>query len=262
MSTKLNLDGPKAKIARALEHHRQFNAALDDYIAQRPFGIRLDHAEDGWTSLTFIIREPIPLRLGAIFGDFVNNLESALDQLIGQLVVGSGNVISTGNYYPVVTTPERWPVARPDKLKGVKDEWADIIRDAQPFIDEPNIESHPLVVLHKANKISKHTLLMPAAVVNTEWEPTFKLNREAREGEHVVSELGTFGPTINHGDLLVRVRAISSDGDLKIAGWGSSAIPTWAGFGFADLVPDGTDFPDLAGYVIRVVDKFEDFASP
>src|SRR6266536_1409247 len=218
MSPRPDLHGPRAKIARAVEHREQFDDALDKWIARRPIGIRQERDAAGWTNMIYVEREPLPLRTGSIFADFVNNLESALDVLVSQLVVGSGNTPSSGNYFPVVTDPARWEQARRDKLKGVKDDWAAVIRDVQPLNDEPKAYKHSLVVLHSANKTNRHKVLMPEVIRNTEWEPTLRLNRDARGGEHAVSELDPLGtgPTLRNGDVLVRVRVVSATGDLEI----------------------------------------------
>ena len=35
MTPQLNLDGPRARLNRAIEHAREFDAAFDDYVACR-----------------------------------------------------------------------------------------------------------------------------------------------------------------------------------------------------------------------------------
>jgi hypothetical protein len=262
MTTRPNLDGPRAKIERAIEHKDALDAAIDEWVTSNPIGIRVDRDAEGWTNLIYIEQKSIPLRVGAIFADYANNLESALDLLVSQLVLSSNNKVSTGNYFPVVSDPARWDRARNDKLKGVRDDWAATIRDSQPLADEPTAYKHPLVVLHSANNTNKHTVLMPAVVADMQWEPTFQLNRDARSGEYAMSELDPFGtgPRLRNGDVLVRVRALSDAGDLEITGLVGGGMPGGVGIGWDDFPVDfkpGDDFPDLLGYVVGVVDKFE-----
>ena len=262
MSPKPDLHEPRAKIVRAFEHREQFDDALYRWTARRPIGIRQERDAGGWTNMIYVEREPIPLRAGAIFADLVNNLESTLDLLVVQLVIASGNTPSPGNCFPVVTDPARWERERREKLKGVKDGWADVIHDVQPFEDAPNAYKHSLVVLHSSNKMNKHSVLMPAVVRNMEWEPTFQLNRDARAGEYAVSELDPFGTgsKLRNGDVLVRVRVESATGDLAIARFASEDIPAAVDIGWDDVpvgFEPGDEFPDLLGYVVSVLDVFK-----
>jgi hypothetical protein len=261
MSPKPDLHGPRAKLARAVEHREQFEDALYQWAARRPIGIRQQRDAGGWTNVIYVEREPIPLRVGAIFADVVNNLASALHLLVAQLVIASGNTPSTGNHFPVVTDPARWESARKDKLRGVKDNWADVIRHVQPFNDKPNAYKHALVLLHTANETNRQNVPMPAVVRNMGWEPTFRLNRDVQEGEFTVSELDPLGtgPKLCNGDVLVRVRVASVTGDVEITRFASGDIPAAVDIGWEDL-PIGfkrnDEFPGLFRYVVGVIDEF------
>jgi hypothetical protein len=265
--TDLNIDGPRARLNRAIEHHREFDAVFDDYLARRCITVRLNVNAEGWTETIFVMREPPPLRLSLIYADMVNNLESALDLLVAQLVIASNEQVSTGNYYPIATSEPDWNVKRPDKLKGVKDEWADLIKDRMPFTNDTTpLELHPLVVLHSANKINKHTLLIPTVVSQMHWAPEFKLNRPAREGDGLESEENPYGEPgghIEHGHVIGRARVTSPDGDLKITGLAGGGVPGNIGVGF-DGFPEGVtgeQLPDLISYVMGVIQPFEEIVA-
>ena len=261
MSPKPDLHEPRAKIARAFEHREQLDRALFRWTVRRPIGIRLQRATSGWTNLIYVEREPIPLRVGAIFTDLVNNLQSALDLLVRQLVIASGNTPSPGNCFPVLTDSARWESARREELKGVKDGWADVIRDAQPFEDAPNAYRHWLVVLQSVSQLSKHRMLMPAVVRNMQWEPKLKLNRDARAGRYAVSELDPFGTgsKLRNGDVLVRVRVESATGDLSIVRFANEEIRAAVDIGWEDApvgFEPGDEFPDLPEDVAGFLDVF------
>ena len=262
-----DLTGVRAKIDRAIEHKTALGAAIDEWLSRKPYRFQ-EHAdaETGWFTLTFRELEAPPLRLGAIFGDFVNNLESALDILISDLVRASGGKPSSGNYFPVVTILDRWDRARSDKLKGVPDAWADKIKAVQPFHDGPLAYRHPLSVLHCANKINKHTVLIPTVVSSFEWEPTFELNRNAEVSDQVAHDLGgalppPVGSVFIDGQIWVRVRAISPRNDLRVTGI-RGGVPAVLGVGFdLGIEMDGSPFPDLLAFVVGVVDEFEEVLS-
>jgi len=262
---KLKLDGPRAKLARAIEHERAFGDALNDYLAQRPIMLRLNDQPDGWVELELVHRLPFPDRISAVFADMIQNLESALDLLVTQLVIANDKPPSSGNYMPIATSEDRWKALRPDKLKGVSDEHAEIIKRHQPITweeDGASLDTHPLVVIHEANRINKHTLLTPIVIASGEFEPEYQLNRDAREtGEFAISENSPYGvgAQIEHGHVIGRSRVVSADGDLKIVGvTNPDNIQGRIGFGFPGIEPSDTD---LIRYVIQVLQPFEEIAA-
>jgi hypothetical protein len=62
---------------------------------------------NGLTFRIHITEEP-PFRLGLIFGDFLYNLRSALDNLITQLVLLAGNTPGKHNQFPILDRPDKW----------------------------------------------------------------------------------------------------------------------------------------------------------
>jgi hypothetical protein len=80
VTTTASLTGPLAKIARAEELKEEFGTAFDEWVEQKPIGVkgRQDPGSD-WFVMTFHILSALPIRLGVIFGDMLNNLRGALD---------------------------------------------------------------------------------------------------------------------------------------------------------------------------------------
>lgn len=108
MTTTASLTGPLAKIARAEELKEEFGTAFDEWVEQKPIGVkgRQDPGSD-WFVMTFHILSALPIRLGVIFGDMLNNLRGALDHLIWQLVLANNGTPSRRNAFPRSERSER-----------------------------------------------------------------------------------------------------------------------------------------------------------
>lgn len=138
------LDGARAKLARADEHLDALDRAVLQAIEPHADRLRFEVRQDGdWYVMT---TEPIPvefpLRLSAICGDAVQNLRSALDYVVFELVSAAGEKPSRYNAFPIYTRrrdfdnrvvhpnqPKRSPLYGLDP-KG--EPWT-IIEAAQPF---------------------------------------------------------------------------------------------------------------------------------
>lgn len=253
--------GPRAKLRRATEHKAELDDAIDQWFDSAPYGV-FGAEVQGWFEVRIREHEPPPIRLGTIFGDFVSNLESALDLLVYQLVIASGNEPGTGNYFPVVTDKTRWPTVARDKLRGLRGDLADRLKPTQPFGENPERSDHPLLVIHTANKISKHNVVPPGVIYDFAIRPQFSLNRPAQRGESVVNDPTVAAPAVGSklfdDQLLGRLRGVSPGGDLRITGI-VGMHPGDIGIAF-DLPPLKQPGPprDLIEYVAEVISAFED----
>ena len=201
---------------------------------------------------------PAPQRIGAIFGDYVNNLESALDHLIYQLALASGTEDpSSGNYFPFLSIDDqaRWDQIKRNKLGGIRDEWAERLKDSQPLPWGARAQFHPLVVLHAANKQNKHHIITPTLPGTLEWEPEFQLNRNALPGEGAMHDPTVVPPPggwpLDHESIIGRARAVSPRGDLRIVALVPKEYAVNVGVGFQLGIPMEAEkaFPDLISYV-------------
>jgi hypothetical protein len=179
--------------------------------------------------------------------------------LIYQLVLVSGNTPHSGNYFPVVSLADRWASARRDKLKGVSDDIAEKLRLVQPFNDGPEAQTHWLSILHCANKINKHHVLIPTMIGSTGWRPTYQLNRKALAGEKLEHDQLPSEPRteLKDGDVLARVRAVSARGDLRVSGI-RKIVPAAMKVGFDLPIKVPGMLPDFISLVKGVVDEFEE----
>lgn len=167
------LKGSFAKLARAKEHIEALAAAEYEYFGQtketRPFEV--DHHFNPETNVYSFVgritREP-PARMGAIIGDIVHNLRSALDYLVWELVSAqSGDPERLGKPYPqfpIYTDPTKWdPAGKKSVMRGVSPAAAEKLKAVQPFNPIPTIlGQHPLLRLHDLWNRDKHRTITVA----------------------------------------------------------------------------------------------------
>ena len=157
--------GVRLKLKRAQTH---VNTLSREMRHLRPPELRWTMGRDDWRTATYEGKEP-PLRLGVIAGDFAHNARSALDHLIWQLVIASGNN-PKGNQFPIYTVEKDWeadlekrdPSRGPSPLEGVTPEIWNAIRDCQPFAithRQKDAVQTALWQLHRLSILDKHRVL-------------------------------------------------------------------------------------------------------
>jgi len=168
-----SLCGVRSKAARAREHLETLSAETDAFGKDEP--VRLVSSFDRDTATHVVnakIREPDQPRWGLLLGDFAQNARAALDHLVWQLVLLSGNTPGLENAFPIATTctayrgsPEgRRMSLRERGLKGVDDNYRPAIDAVQPYLLAEDPASHPLAGLQWLSNIDKHRVIHAAAV--------------------------------------------------------------------------------------------------
>jgi hypothetical protein len=163
----------RVKLDRAREHVAALASAEHDYFGanggERPFAIdpHFDPATNLYSFVGRVIQAP-PLRIGAVLGDIVHNLRSALDHLVWQLVwARSGDPELLGRPYPdfpVCLDAATWPKVAGGRLCGVSHAAAERIREAQPFVTNAAApERTPLSRLDALWNRDKHRLVTTTA---------------------------------------------------------------------------------------------------
>ncbi len=164
-----DLAGVRAKLRRAEEHRLAFDSLFQQYLSTEPYSIAFEFdPETGWHTFRWQVEQEPPLEdLALIFGDILGNLRTTLDYLVWQLVLSNGTRPGRQSAFPVVKREKDWAVQGGAALKGVPDEWAELIEAMQPFqrVDQP--ELHPLAILEHMNNINKHRFL-PVAVLTAD----------------------------------------------------------------------------------------------
>ncbi len=175
-----NLHGVWAKWERAIEQLTALDKEVTAFCSQpHPYTIRShDHRKDGcYRFEIYPAWQPgIPYRWGAIFGEIVHDLRSALDNLVWQLVVLNGGNPDNRHSFPIcakepskgfaVETRREWTDKRGRKqhapLFGLSDDAVAIVAACQPYAREDGLL---LKRLHDLWNLDKHRHLVPMQVI-------------------------------------------------------------------------------------------------
>ncbi len=113
----LSLDGPWAKVERAVEHLRALEFGSKIFIQTKPYFVAAEFdAEAERHAILLRVREPVPIALSVVVGDFLHDLRSALDQAAWLLACRSTTAAEL--WQPNVATSITWPfVDDPAKLQ-------------------------------------------------------------------------------------------------------------------------------------------------
>jgi hypothetical protein len=158
------------------QHIGRFAAAADEYVARANLELRYDRDSDAGTiGIRLHADSEPPLSLGAIIGDVLHNLRSALDSIAWETCQRAGVTAGRekGIYFPIGADPAKWPALARDQLPNVRPEHLDVFKRFQPWYwDEQarqlgvevaisTAETHPLARLHELAKIDRHRLTLP-----------------------------------------------------------------------------------------------------
>lgn len=173
--TKPSIDGPLKKIRRARTHLKCLYDQINTYHDPNPYEVvnKTYPEERKYEAWLKVHREPDRLSWGVLLGDYLHNLRSALDQLVGQLVLLSGaKKIGRGSQFPIATTGrEYWcpskdgkPGARDRFLGGVAEQYRTRIDAFQPYRagDAFAVKWDSLSVLSWLSNVDKHQSIHPA----------------------------------------------------------------------------------------------------
>lgn len=165
-----SLDGPRARIARAAEHFEEINATVNAFVDADPYLLRLKRHPDGWyvSEIREITKGDADL-FGLVFGDFLHNLRSALDNLVWQLVIFNGCTPSGGtggNAFPICSS---WPrfLDSMFRLRGVALDHVAFIEALQPYEGRNEPVHEALRVVHHLSNVDKHQIIHQSLVIPT-----------------------------------------------------------------------------------------------
>jgi hypothetical protein len=134
----LTIDGPLYKVRHAQHHLETLKDELTSWIDGRPYLVSIEHeSRPEAHTWTFTMNEVLdaPPRIALVFGDYVHNLRSALDQLVWAMSVNNnrGKDPSNANLigFPVADKPERFYDA--PVLRNLTWEQATVLESFQPY---------------------------------------------------------------------------------------------------------------------------------
>lgn len=241
----LDLTGCRAKIERAKKHIAEFSRDKVAFLESNPYLIITKFNPE--LNITESIMGPMPAipdSLATVAGDTIQNLRSALDYLVGELVRSAGNVPKLV-YFPICSTREKYIAESEGKAKGISPEAKQFIDSIEPY---EGGNGNDLWILHTLNNADKHRLLMPIAV-NLSQQVVFTLS----PGRNTLSAL-VDAPGLDEGYILGSVSG-NHEGNQRIEFTFDIA------FGQPDSIAGDPVLPALEYMTYMVETIVEDFGS-
>lgn len=165
-----DLGGVRQKLKRAQTHLDELTARLDN--AEGRGGLYGLACEPDTKAGQYVIKVK---KMGddsewpLILGDFLHNLQAALDHLVWQLVLANGETPDSGNEFGIFLKPALFDASQHGQrdLRGVHPEARAAIRRVQPFCDQGERPDalHPLWLLRQLEIVDKHHLVHTVALV-------------------------------------------------------------------------------------------------
>jgi hypothetical protein len=108
------------KVERAKEHVRDLETRMIGFMRQKPYrAVLSQEMATGQHVISAQVEEQPPIWWGAIAGDAVQNLRSALDLLVYQLVLSNGREPTSETGFPVGLSPSAYAALSERRLTGV-----------------------------------------------------------------------------------------------------------------------------------------------
>ncbi len=209
----------RAKIARAKEHLRVLQSAIDAY-ADDPEAYALikdSHPESGLYQFKLKIGRPVPMTEWALLiGDCIHNARSALDHFYWQLVLlkwPKGNPPADWKAgFPICDKPERFKEKEVENFVGPTA--TAIIKALQPY-NTGRPEDMVLRFLHKSDITDKHRLLVPNVGLIQSGQAKAKL-REVGKPPSGIKNIVHFQPSLHDGAVMAAVVVTPPDSVVDV----------------------------------------------
>jgi hypothetical protein len=165
----------RVKQRQADDHIRRFADACEQYVESANVGLRYDRdPSTGTIQVRFEANVEPPMLLGAIIGDVLHNLRSALDAVAWETCQRACVPADREKdvYFPIGTDPAAWKSLAGRQLPNVKREHLAVFRRQQPWYwDEEarahgvnltwTADRHPLARLHQLARDDRHRVPHP-----------------------------------------------------------------------------------------------------
>lgn len=123
-------------------------------------------------TFTFFTKKPVPTRIPLLLGDALQNLRSALDYLVWELVISAGNKPGERNQFPVCSTRKSFKDAcKGKRLDGLDVKAIYIIEGLQLYyLLEAGIglEHSSLAILDQLVNFNKHRYILATPLTTTD----------------------------------------------------------------------------------------------
>jgi hypothetical protein len=150
------LDGAQLKLARATRHLDELRDVVRKYLDSGPYRVLRREDDSGDLVYSLQIVEAIPAEWGAVVGDAVHNLRSALDLLAWQLVKSGGVQPTKVTFFPISRTSTDFEHALKRCLRGAPPSALRFVRRLRPYSGG----NDKLVRLHTLDIVDKHRVIL------------------------------------------------------------------------------------------------------
>jgi hypothetical protein len=251
------LDGVQAKLERACEDMDTLHHAYETALREDRIRVRIDPSDRlGYYDVKVERLPELPSRIGAIIGDVLHNLRSALDHLVWQLAIFNGvRKPRQGTAYVMADSAKDFRNAC-HRLIDLDPAHQAMIEERQPY----NLKGKGLPELARLrilNNRDKHRALIPVMVrsLYVGETPAFEgVNCSVEETEIVTS-----GDDLDVGGVIARLKLSNLEGEpnVKLNGY---LIPDVRFSESQESIP--ATFLLIGGKVVIVVKEFEPILEP
>jgi hypothetical protein len=158
-----SLDLVRLKIGWAKKHFNELVSVMDWYFKANPCQVvsELDPATNEISSTRVIVNNPIPPEVPLLIGDCLQNLRTALDYLVWELVLAAKGTPNKKNEFPICTSKDLFEESlKRGRLDGVPVLAKTAIERLQPYNTGNDPMKARLWVLNHLTNINKHRRLL------------------------------------------------------------------------------------------------------
>lgn len=207
-----DLSGVRIKIERAKKHFSDLETAIHSFELRWPYTIKTETDSNTGNEINkFYLNKPIPGEWGAILGDCIHNLRSALDLLAVELVRAGGGVPGDYTAFPIGSDRTYFESSGITRLNGATAEAIKLVRRLKPYYRGCDA----LWRLHRLDIADKHQLLIPVAAAHKEFGVEYDIRGPGLQ--RIVQPLFR-GPVadrklpLKNGDVLIGYQRLRADG--------------------------------------------------
>lgn len=172
-----SLESVQAKVARAKQHYIALTSQLNWYFQGKGCDLLLEaNLQTNTVRVAGIEAPAIPTVIPLIIGDCLQNLRSALDYLVWELVLAANNKPNKNHAFPICGSPKCFENAKArGRLNGIDARAVALIEALQPYrAGEGRKKETGLWILDELCNINKHR-----RILLTELTSGFLLDGEA-----------------------------------------------------------------------------------
>ncbi|MGA2624481.1 MAG: hypothetical protein ABSF91_11550 [Bacteroidota bacterium] len=151
-----SLEGARLKLVRAKRHIEELHNVIQTFIDSKPY--RIVKRENPAGDLVYCVEivQQLPPELGAIIGDAIHNIRSALDLLAWQLVTAGGGQPNNHTFFPISRTQASFEQTMQQCLAGASTRALRFIKRLKPWLGG----NKTLVQLHSLDIVDKHRMIL------------------------------------------------------------------------------------------------------